>query len=330
MNLSRSVPALSLLALLSLGACRKSESASPAPAPTPLPAPPSQKTVDPVVEARKAFQTKLEDAPTDREPPPQPPPGVFEKVMYPAPLGNNVAYVTPVREGPRRPAVLWIQGGFNWGIDESAWKASSRDNDQSARAFREAGLAMMMPALRGCSGNPGSREYFLGEVDDVLAALDFLARRPDVDPERIYLGGHSTGGTMALLAAASGPRVRGVFAFGPVAVPSYGETGTALDRAEGKELAMRSPVVFMDLIRVPTLVIEGEDGNTFAFEPLRKAAKNAPVRFVAVPGGTHFNILAPLTELLAQRILRGNPAEVPTDLSEQDAVRAMRAEATAR
>ncbi|WP_375767438.1 alpha/beta fold hydrolase [Archangium gephyra] len=320
MTLSRSVPALSLLALLSLGACRKTEPASPAP----LPAPQSQKTVAPVVAARRAFQTKLKDAPTDHEPAPQPPAGVFEKVMYPAPLGNNVAYVTPVREGPRRPAVLWIQGGFNWGIDESAWEESPRDNDQSARAFREAGLALMMPALRGCSGNPGSREYFLGEVDDVLAALDFLARRPDVDPEHIYLGGHSTGGTMALLAAASGPHVRGVFAFGPVAVPNYGETGTALDRAAGKELAMRSPVVFMDLIRVPTLVIEGaEHGNTASFEPLRKAAKGAPVRFVAVPGGTHFTILAPLTELLAQRILRGNPAELPTDLSEQDAFRAM-------
>jgi dipeptidyl aminopeptidase/acylaminoacyl peptidase len=322
MTPSRSVPALSLLALLSLGACRKSESASPAPAP-------AQKAVNPVTEVRRAFQTQLKDTPTDTTPPPQPPAGVFEKVMYPAPLGNNVAYVTPVREGPRRPAVLWIQGGFNWGIDESAWEPRPRDNDQSARAFREAGLVLMMPALRGCSGNPGSREYFLGEVDDVLAALEFLARRPDVDPERIYLGGHSTGGTMALLAAASGPRVRGVLAFGPVAVANYGETGTALDRAEGRELGMRSPVVFMEYIRVPTLIIEGEDGNTFAFEALRKAAKDAPVRFVAVPGGTHFDVLAPLTELLAQRILKNDPAAPPTGLTEQDAVQAMRAEASA-
>ncbi|WNG51180.1 alpha/beta fold hydrolase [Archangium minus] len=317
MAMSRSVPALlSLCALVSLGACRKSEPAQ------------GQKTVHPVVEARREFQTKLKDAP-DTTPAPQPPAGVFEKVMYPAPLGNNVAYVTPVREGPKRPAVLWIQGGFNWGIDESAWEASPRDNDQSARAFREAGLVLMLPALRGCSGNPGSREYFLGEVDDVLAALDFLARRPDVDPERIYLGGHSTGGTMALLAAASGPRVRGVLAFGPVAYAYYGETGTALDRAKGEELGMRSPVVFMKYIRVPTLVIEGEEGNTSAFEPLRKAAKDAPVRFVTVPGGSHFNILAPLTELLAQRILQNDPAALPTALTEQEAVQAMRAEASA-
>lgn len=329
--MSRSVPALlSLLALVSLGACRKSEPASSTPAPAPSASPQGQKSMNPVVEARRAFQTQLKDTPTENTPPPAPPPGVFEKVMYPAPLGNNVAYVTPVREGPRRPAVLWIQGGFEWGIDESSWAPRPRDNDQSARAFREAGLVLMMPALRGCSGNPGSREYFLGEVDDVLAALDFLARRPDVDPERIYLGGHSTGGTMTLLAAASGPRVRGVLSFGPVAVPNYGETGTALDRAEGRELGMRSPVVFMKYIRVPTLVIEGaEQGNTHSFEPLREAAKDAPVRFVAVPGGTHFSILAPLTELLAQRILKNDPAALPTDLTEQDALQVMRAEASA-
>ncbi len=191
-------------------------------------------------------------------------------------------------------------------------------------------LMLMLPALRGCIGNPGSREYFLGEVDDVLAALNFLARRPDVDPEHIYLGGHSTGGTMALLAAASGPRVRGVFAFGPIHdVSYYRHTDTALDRATVQEVRMRSPVNFMDRIRVPTLVIEGaKSGNAAVFGPLRAAAKGAPVRFVAVPGGTHFSILAPITELLARRIAQGDLAEPPTQLSEQDVLQAMHAEAT--
>jgi dipeptidyl aminopeptidase/acylaminoacyl peptidase len=284
-----------------------------------------------LVELRKAFRTQIQDAPTAHAPVPQPPPGIFEKVLYPAALGNNVAYVTPVREGAKRPAVLWVQGGFEWSIDNSAWREAPRDNDQSARAFREAGLVLMMPALRGCSGNPGSREYFLGEVDDVLAALDFLERRPDVDPEHIYLGGHSTGGTMALLAAASGPRVRGVFAFGPIDdVSHYGKTGTALDRATPEEVRVRSPVNFMDRIRVPTLIIEGaQGGNTFAFGPLRKAAKAAPVRFISVPGGTHFTILAPVTELLARRIARGHLAEQPMQLSEQDVRHTMQAEANA-
>lgn len=315
MTTLRSALVLSLMALVSLAACRRQ--ASPAPS---------------RLELCKGFQTQISDEPPDHDPAPVPPPGLFEKVTYPAPLGANVAYVTPVREGAKRPAVLWIQGGFDWTIGESAWEEAPRENDQSARAFREAGLVLMFPALRGSNENPGSREYFLGEVDDVLAALEFLARRPDVDPERVFLGGHSTGATMALLAAASGARVRGVFAFGPIDdVSRYGETGTALDRATGKELWLRNPLSFMGAIRAPTLVIEGsENGNTSSFETLSRAASGAPVRFVEVPGGSHFDILAPVTELLAGRIAQGDPAAVPTELTQGEALAAMQAEAAAR
>jgi dipeptidyl aminopeptidase/acylaminoacyl peptidase len=316
MALPRSITALTLFTLLSLAACRKAgDSASSTPPPS-------------LVELRKSFQTRVKDTPEPLQPAPEPPPGIFEKVRYPAPLGSNVAYVTPVREGPRRPAMLWIHGGFNWGVSANAWREAPRDNDQSARAFREAGLVMMLPALRGCNDNPGSREYFLGEVDDVLAALDFLARRPDVDPERIYLGGHSTGGTLALLVAASGARVRGVYAFGPVAdVYGYEKIRTVLEGLERRELRIRNPMSFMDRIRVPTLVIEGEDGNVGSFEALRKAAGSAPVQFLSVPGADHFNILAPLTELLARRMAQAQAAEPPLTLTEQDALQAMRAEA---
>lgn len=310
---------LSLLTLLSLCACSKGRDSSSS-------APPFS-----LAELRKSFQTHLKDTPEEREPAPAPPPGVFEKVSYPAPLGNNVAYVTPVREGPRRPAMLWIQGGFNWGIDESAWTPAPRDNDQSARAFREAGMVLMMPSLRGCNDNPGSREYFLGEVDDILAALDFLARRPDVDPERIYLGGHSTGGTLVLLTAASGAHVRGAFAFGPIDnVARYGKTGTALDGANEQELRLRNPVNFMDRIRVPTLVIEGEAGNVSAFGPLRRAAGSAPVEFLSVPTTTHFSVLAPLSELLARRLVQAGPADPRIRLSVDEAVREVLAKDEAR
>ena len=305
------------LLVLTLGACRQAEA--------PHPAPGGGAAAVPVTQ-RQGFHTHVQDTPTQREEAPVPPPDVFEKVMYPAPLGDNVAYITPVRPGPRRPAVLWLRGGFGGSLGEGAWTPGPRRNDQSARAFREAGLVLMVPALRGGNTNPGAHEYFLGEVEDVLAALEFLKRRPDVDPAHIYLGGHSTGGTLALLVAANGPPVAGVLAFGPIDdVSHYGRTNTALDRAEGAEVSLRSPVNVMDRIRVPTLVLEGAKGNAFALEPLSRAAHGAPVRFVTVQGGTHFSILAPLTELLAGRIARG---ESPTELSEQDAAQALRAAET--
>ena len=72
---------------------------------------------------------------------------------------------------------------------------------EAETGFRQAGIMMMFPSLRGGNENSGPKEGFLGEVDDILAAADFLAKQEYVDPQRIYLGGHSTGGTLVLLTA---------------------------------------------------------------------------------------------------------------------------------
>jgi acetyl esterase/lipase len=271
---------------------------------------------DSYTERRRAFHTRIHEQPLARLVAPMPPAGVYELVKYRAPLGENIAYVTPVhRDGKKRPAMLWIHGGFNWSVGAVGWEPAPRQNDQSGRAFREAGMVEMLPSLRGCNGNPGDREYFLGEVDDVLAALEFLRKRPDVDPARVYLGGHSTGATLALLVAASRPPVRAVFAFGPIAwVNWYPRTHTVLDDAGIVERSIRSPAASIGEVTVPVFVIEGEQGNADSFEPLRAAAGKAPVRFLLARGATHFSVLAPVTSLIAARLMR----EASFDLTEAD------------
>lgn len=255
---------------------------------------------------RSGFRSDLKDPP---HPPrrieaPTPPPGIFAKVMYAAPLGQNVAYVSPVRVGPKRPAIVWISGGFDWGLDSSPWEDAPAANDQTARAFRDAGIVLMLPSLRGTNRNPGRPEYFLGEVDDIVAAAESLARRPDVDPQRIYLGGHSTGATLALLVAESTARFRAAFAFGPVDdVSSYGSNWAPFDMARSDERILRSPGYFMSTIVTPTFVIEGSGGNIGVFSWLRRASHRAPVHFVPVLGADHFNVLAPMSELIAKKIL---------------------------
>lgn len=87
---------------------------------------------------------------------------------------------------------------FEWAIDGGTWAPAPVENAQSARAFRDAGMVRMRPALRGSNDNPGNNKCFPGEVDDRLAAADYLAKRMDVEPSRIYLGGHSTGDTLAI------------------------------------------------------------------------------------------------------------------------------------
>lgn len=253
---------------------------------------------------RKALKTTIGEGQRDDAPAPEPPAGELDKVYYDAPLGKNVAYVTPVKPGARRPAIVWIHGGFGWGIDEGVWTPSPRENDQSAAGFRKAGIAEMYPALRGGSQNPGHSECFLGEIDDVLAAADFLAKRADVDPQRIYLGGHSTGGLIALLAAESTPRFRAVFAFGPVADPrQYGNSSCLPRGAPEAETKARSALEFLSEIVTPTFVIDGANGNAGVFPMMQKRIGSAPVSFLSIPNADHFNALAPGCDVVAKAIL---------------------------
>lgn len=253
---------------------------------------------------RKALKTTVGEGQRDATPAPEPPAGDLEKVTYDAPLGKNVAYVTPVKSGPKRPAIVWIHGGFGWGIDEGAWTPGPRDNDQSAIGFRKAGIAEMYPALRGGSQNPGHQECFLGEIDDVLAAAELLARRPDVDPRRVYLGGHSTGALIALLAAASTPRFRAVFAFGPVADPrQYGPSSCEPPGISEAEARPRSVIEYLHEIVTPTFVADGAEGNVAVFPMMRKRVGAAPITFLTIPGANHFTALAPEVDAAAKAIL---------------------------
>jgi acetyl esterase/lipase len=298
---------LAMVALVLAAACggekAKESKASPPPvaAADAAPAPKAAKFTLPG--ARNALKTAYLGE-RDTEPAPKPPADVLEMTTYRAPLGQNVAYVTPVKAGAKRPAVIWLHGGFSWGLGDTFFTDAPRENDQSGSAFRKAGLVEMYPALRGGSGNPGTFECFLGEVDDVLAAADFLATRPDVDPERIYLAGHSTGAVLVLLAVESTDRFRAAFAFGPVGSPvHYGESSCVPQDAPERELIPRSPILFMSEIVTPTFIIEGDGGNA-AVVPYLVEEVGSAVKSVIVPGRDHFDVLAPGTEVVADAIVK--------------------------
>jgi acetyl esterase/lipase len=275
-----------------------------------------------LVALRKQLKSSVGEGTRDDTPAPVPPAGELEIVHYAAPLGSNVAYVTPVKAGSRGPAIVWIAGGFNWGVSETAWAEAPHEDDQSASQFRRAGIVTMYPALRGASQNPGHRECFLGEVDDILAAAAFLATRADVDPSRIYLGGHSTGGTMVLLAAASTDRFRAVFSFGPVGdVRQYADHGCMPGAVSEEEAKPRSPYHFLSQVVSPTFIIEGmQSGNGAVFPAFKKYVGHAPIHFVEVSSGTHFTVLAPGCEVIAKAILADTGKTPSLDVN-ADAIR---------
>ena len=260
-----------------------------------------------LTEARRGFQTKLLARKFDNEPVAQPPENLFQIVGYDAAPGMLAAYLS-VAPGDRQrhPAIVWITGGDCNSVG-SVWDLAPRDNDQTASAFREAGIVMMYPTLRGGNGGPGVREGFLGEVDDVLAAAEYLGQQKFVDPQRIYLGGHSTGGTLVLLVAAASDRFRGVFSFGPVAeITDYGPEFIYFDTSNPRELELRNPINWLASIRCPTFVFEGTappTSNADSVMKMSRSSQNPLVKFFPVGGVDHFGILFPITRLVAQKIL---------------------------
>ncbi len=262
--------------------------------------------------ARQGFVTKIIRKKRESFAPPTPPEEIFKLVNYRGPLGEMPAYLSPSPgDGKKHPAIIWLVGGFANSINEIAWERGPAKNDQSGSAFREAGIIMMYPSLRGGNENPGSVENFYGEVDDVLAARDFLAQQDYVDPDRIYLGGHSTGGTLVLLIAESSDKFRAVFSFGPVRTPAdYGEDVLFFDTSNKKEFLLRAPVVWLSSIHTATFALEGteEPSNLDALDRLSAASQNDLVHFYHAKGYNHFSTLQPITRLMATKILADNAA----------------------
>lgn len=248
---------------------------------------------------REKHRTKLTYAPDT------PPTKFFDLIKYRSPAGDMSAYVTPdPGDGKKHPIILWLVGGFSNSISGTAWEDAPENNDQSAAAYRKAGLLMMFPSLRGGNDNPGRIEVCCGEVDDVLAAAKHAATLPYVDPSRIYLGGHSTGGTLALLVAGSSDLFRAVISYGPAHnVAVYGQNNLPFNGEDKTELIVRAPIVCLPEIKVPAFVLEGTDGNIEALRQMAKLNKNPLVRLHEVPGTTHFTILSPFNRLFAEKLV---------------------------
>ena len=251
----------------------------------------------------------------------------LELVYYPSEEGKLAAYLSPdPSDGKKHPVMIWSKGGFG-GIGGFFWDEPSRLNDQSARAFREAGIILMCPSYRGENENPGKFELFYGEVNDFLSAVEYAKSLPYVDPERVYLGGHSTGGTITLLAAATGVECRAIFSFGgepdlrTVMSDGEGYDNTPYNIDSERDHELRSAIRYTHYIKSPTYYIEGGEylySNDEARKMERIAKiKNVPFKALIVEKADHFNILNSSTTLIAKKIL-GDTGNTPITLTSKE------------
>lgn len=254
-------------------------------------------------EARKKFKTKLlREGPAPQQPIQiQVPPGVTEINHVSGDLLLKAWVSSDPGPGPeKKPAILYLHNGFAFGQDD--W--------EQAAPFRQAGYVVMIPILRGENGQPGSYSLFYNEVDDILAAANALEELSYVDSKRIYLAGHSNGGTLTQLVAMTSPRFRAASSFSgsPDQVNwgvirrnlgSFGgdqTVGIPFDKEDQKEVQMRSPLAFPASFKCPVRLYFGSQEATLkaSNEKIAELAKkkNLDVQAIEVPGD-HLTAVGP-------------------------------------
>src|SRR5262245_32772159 len=199
-------------------------------------------------QARSRFRTKLvRKGPSPQPAPPVKPPAGVSEVEYASGDLRLKAWVNRAAdEKRRRPAVLFLHGGFAFGMGD--W--------EQTRPYRDAGFVVLTPMLRGENGLPGAFSYFYDEVDDVLAAAEHLSKQPYVDPKRLFVAGHSVGGTMTLLAALACKRFRAAASFdgAPYWGPFTEANDLPFDKRDPREIQLRSPIAYAGSFKCPVRI----------------------------------------------------------------------------
>ncbi len=221
-------------------------------------------------DARKEFKTKLvRDVKA---------PGKFEPMAVPEGV-SEVEYTSgslklrawmniPATNDGKRPGVLFLHGGFAFGLGD--WEMT--------RPYREAGFVVMLPLLRGENGLPGRFSLYYDEVEDVLAAAEYLGRHPSVDAKQVHVAGHSVGGTLALLAAMTSARFRSASSFSAspdqVLYCKHGisQESIPFDTGNPREYQMRSPMAYAASFKCPARMYYGANEPHFQLSTERTAA----------------------------------------------------------
>jgi len=165
-----------------------------------------------------------------------------------------------------QPAVVYAHGG-PWSQIYDMWSRYLQSISQN-------GFAVLAPNFRGSTGygaefrNMNLSDPGGGDLEDVVAGAEWLAKQPEIDKSKIAIFGGSYGGYMALMALTKRPEV---FAAGVALVPvtdwlEMYELDDAVMRKVDEELLGgppdiqrelyfdRSPINFVSEIEMPVLI----------------------------------------------------------------------------
>jgi dipeptidyl aminopeptidase/acylaminoacyl peptidase len=245
----------------------------------------------------------------------------MKPVVVPGPGGISIhGYLTlppGAIPGKPGPAVVYPHGGpyarDEWGYDDMVQVMASR------------GYTVLQLNFRGSTGygsewrKAGHQAWGTIMHDDITAGAHWLVSQGIADPQRMCIVGWSYGGYAALIAAVKEPQlyrcavsIAGVSDMSQLARDEdefYGGREAARDSTgnDKAQLAAQSPVLHADQIKIPILLVHGDDDSTVRLsqsEAMAKALKQhgVPNELVVIKDGEH-SLLRPQMRLTLYRKL---------------------------
>ena len=154
-------------------------------------------------------------------------------------LGGTLT--TPTNARAPLPAVITITGSGQQDRDEFIpYAGGIRLFRQVADTLSRRGIAVLRLDDRGVGASGGDAQSATSTdfANDIRAAIAYLRSRSDIDGARIALVGHSEGGAIAPMVAATDPKLKAI-----VVMAAPGEPGIEISMAQNKFIVDHDPTL---------------------------------------------------------------------------------------
>lgn len=262
---------------------------------------PSKET--PLSKARKSFASKLTGsgvAPQEYDE--EKPPAGVSVVQFKSGEVQLTAWRSELpSDGKKHPALVFAHGGFAFGAGDYLAVAH----------LVKQGWVVIAPIFRGENGSAGKYDLFLHEIEDLVAAGEYVASLDCVNKKQVFAVGHSVGGTRCILAAMLPSPFRATASIGgaPDIRPwlKGQEELAPFDCKDPDEIKVRNPAQNHESLICPLILANGEEETGFtslswAFVKQARALRKDVDHFTKP--GDHFSCFEGALEEIVKRFTK--------------------------